>query len=90
MPLAGPSSNPSTQEVLYLKNPALSSSSRPPAEEDFNGALYSAKAFGIATLFVTVGAVTTVMGIKAAMGVRDVRSPLTPFTLYRAEHDFVT
>lgn len=42
-------------------------------EDDFNGALYTAKAFGIATMIVTTGAVTTVWGIKLAMGVQDVR-----------------
>lgn len=46
---------------------------REEASEDFNAALYGAKAFGIATLFVSVGAVTTIWGLKTILGVRDVR-----------------
>ncbi|KAH9830098.1 uncharacterized protein C8Q71DRAFT_799483 [Rhodofomes roseus] len=38
------------------------------ADDDFNGALYSAKAFGIATLFVGAGAVITVWGVQQLLG----------------------
>ncbi|KAJ8076412.1 hypothetical protein PM082_000835 [Marasmius tenuissimus] len=43
----------------------------PPQQLDFNPALLTAKAFGIATLAVTVGAVTLVWGVKSAMGVEN-------------------
>jgi hypothetical protein len=42
-------------------------------ELDFNPALYTVKAFGIATFAVTVGAVGLVLGVKNAMGIDDVR-----------------
>lgn len=42
------------------------------AEDNFNGALYCAKAFGIATVLVSVGAGATVWGVKSALGVRNV------------------
>ncbi|KAH8089903.1 hypothetical protein BXZ70DRAFT_1041920 [Cristinia sonorae] len=42
-------------------------------DDRFNGAFYSVKAFGIATAMVTVGAVTTVWGVKLAMGVQDTK-----------------
>ncbi|EED78505.1 predicted protein [Postia placenta Mad-698-R] len=41
------------------------------AEDNFNGALYCAKAFGIATVLVSVGAGATVWGVKSALGVRN-------------------
>ncbi|KZT66604.1 hypothetical protein DAEQUDRAFT_674700 [Daedalea quercina L-15889] len=41
------------------------------ADDNFNGALYSAKAFGIATLLVGAGAVTTVWGVQQALGVEN-------------------
>lgn len=40
-------------------------------EDDFNFALYGAKAFGYATLIVTASAAVTVWGVKTYMGVRD-------------------
>ncbi|CAL1708414.1 unnamed protein product [Somion occarium] len=43
----------------------------PSAEDGFNAALYTAKAFGLATLLVTVGATTAIIGVKSSMGVRD-------------------
>lgn len=44
-------------------------------EDDFNPALLTAKAFGIATLLVVTGATAAVLGVKRALGVRDVCSP---------------
>lgn len=45
----------------------------PEAADDFNGALYSLKAFGYATLIVMAGGLTTVWGVKQYMGVDNVR-----------------
>jgi hypothetical protein len=43
-------------------------------EEDgsFNGALYSLKAFGIATALVVAGATASVWGVKTYLGAKDV------------------
>ena len=41
---------------------------------DFNGALYTAKAFGIATLLVGVGVASASWGVQAWLGVHNVRS----------------
>ncbi|KDQ53717.1 hypothetical protein JAAARDRAFT_136552, partial [Jaapia argillacea MUCL 33604] len=41
------------------------------ASDDFNGALYCLKAFGIATAAVSVGAASTIWGVKSYLGVRD-------------------
>ncbi|TCD71026.1 hypothetical protein EIP91_000525 [Steccherinum ochraceum] len=49
-------------------NPAVAN-----PDADFNGALYSMKAFGIATMIVSAGAVTTVLGVKVALGVQDTK-----------------
>ena len=43
------------------------------AGDDFNSALYTAKAFGLATLLVGAGAVMTVWGVKTVLDVQDVR-----------------
>ena len=55
----------------------LQSSSEPPSgvvkEYSFNGALYSLKAFGIATALVVGGGAASVWGVKTYLGVRDVR-----------------
>ncbi|EKM56315.1 uncharacterized protein PHACADRAFT_91562 [Phanerochaete carnosa HHB-10118-sp] len=40
-------------------------------EDDFNFALYGAKAFGYATAIVTAGAAVSVWGVKTFMGVKD-------------------
>lgn len=40
----------------------------------FNGALYSAKAFGIATTLVTVGAFVGIWAVQASLGVQTVRA----------------
>ena len=39
----------------------------------FNSAFYSAKAFGIATTFVTIGAFVGVWAVRASLGVQNVR-----------------
>ena len=44
-------------------------------EEDFNGALHCAKAFGIATFLVGAGAAVGVYGVKRYTGVQSVRAP---------------
>lgn len=47
--------------------------------DDFNGALYTVKAFGYATAMVMAGALATVWGVKSHMGVQDVRIlPIQP------------
>lgn len=43
------------------------------AGASFNGALYSAKAFGIATTFVTIGAFVGVWAVQTSLGVQNVR-----------------
>ncbi|KZT07910.1 uncharacterized protein LAESUDRAFT_697949 [Laetiporus sulphureus 93-53] len=58
-----PSSVPSSADTAKLETEA--------AGDYFNGVLYSAKAFVIATTLVGVGAVATVWGVKTALGVRD-------------------
>ena len=51
-----------------------SSSKVPPQSKDgFNAPLYTGAAFGIATLIVAVCASVTVWGVKATLGVKDVR-----------------
>ena len=46
---------------------------RVPREDSFNGALYSLKAFGIATTLVIAGSAASVWGMKVYLGVKDVR-----------------
>ncbi|KAL0950350.1 hypothetical protein HGRIS_010318 [Hohenbuehelia grisea] len=41
-----------------------------PAEDNFNGALHSLKAFGLATVMVTFTAAATVAGVRSWMGVQ--------------------
>ncbi|KAJ8472765.1 hypothetical protein ONZ45_g16542 [Pleurotus djamor] len=70
---ASASAVPSSSTIPIAKpveTSVSSTASPPPAEDDFNGALYSAKAFGIATLMVCTGAVATVVGVKAWLGVK--------------------
>ncbi len=62
-------------------------------EDGFNGALYSLKAFSIATALVVTGGAATVWGVKTYLGVRDVRKknpilripPLLTLTRARAD-----
>ncbi|KAF4604336.1 hypothetical protein EYR40_001515 [Pleurotus pulmonarius] len=65
----------STSRVTAAEAPAMPS--RPIIQQtqsvkvdDFNGALHSAKAFGLATLLVTTSATATIYGIKTWMGVQ--------------------
>lgn len=50
--------------------------------DGFNAPLYTAKAFGIATLIVAVCASTVVWGVKIGMGVKDVRSSSLIYFLF--------
>ncbi|KAH9167296.1 hypothetical protein EDB89DRAFT_2125741, partial [Lactarius sanguifluus] len=45
--------------------------SRVAQEDGFNGALYSLKAFSVATAFVVAGGAASVWGVKTYLGVRD-------------------
>lgn len=49
---------------------------RVPREDRFNGALYSLKAFSIATTLVIAGSAASVWGVKVYLGVKDVRERL--------------
>ncbi|KAH9848974.1 hypothetical protein C2E23DRAFT_403601 [Lenzites betulinus] len=66
MPIINPNATflPSSQSSL----PSAASGASA-AEDGFNGALHCAKAFGIATLLVGVGATTTIWGVRTYMGV---------------------
>jgi hypothetical protein len=44
-----------------------------PVDPGFSGALYWARAFGIATAFVTVGAFIGVWAVRTSLGVQNVR-----------------
>jgi hypothetical protein len=46
--------------------------SRVEKDGSFNGALYSFKAFSIATAFVIAGAAASVLSVKTYLGVKDV------------------
>ncbi|KAJ3005074.1 hypothetical protein NUW54_g4506 [Trametes sanguinea] len=67
VPIANPTSTSLPPSQSSTASTASSSSSKP--EDNFNGALHCAKAFGIATVLVGVGAMTTVWGIRHYMGV---------------------
>jgi hypothetical protein len=63
------------QPIQHEPLPSIEQSTRPEqveATDDFNGALYSMKAFGYATFLVMTGALTTVWGVKSYMGVENV------------------
>ncbi|CDO72835.1 hypothetical protein BN946_scf185002.g20 [Trametes cinnabarina] len=67
VPIANPTSTflpPSQSHV-----PGSTSAGTTHQEDNFNGALHCAKAFGIATLLVGVGATTTVWGVRRYLGV---------------------
>ena len=49
----------------------------------FNGALYSAKAFGIATIFVTIGAFVGVWVVQNSLGVQNVRQTVAFVAFHR-------
>jgi len=50
---------------------SLEDTSRIPREDSFNGALYSLKAFSIATTLVIAGGAASVWGVKVYLGVKD-------------------
>ncbi|KAI0777813.1 hypothetical protein BD413DRAFT_519828 [Trametes elegans] len=68
MPIANPSATSLPPSQSYLPS-SSSTSGAVRVEDNFNGALHCAKAFGIATLLVGVGATTTVWGVRTYMGV---------------------
>ncbi|KAI0784063.1 hypothetical protein C8Q75DRAFT_781180 [Abortiporus biennis] len=70
--IASSSSTPSAASPISTAKTSGASVS-PNEEDDFNYALYSAKAFGIATLLVSVGAMATVGVVQYTMGVKDAR-----------------
>jgi len=68
-------------QIAIASSPAITD-----ASDGFNGALYSAKAFGIATLCVGAGAVTMVWGVQQALGVENTQEfahRMRSFILYR-------
>ncbi|KAI0047731.1 hypothetical protein FA95DRAFT_1518689 [Auriscalpium vulgare] len=54
-----------------LSETRAGSSAVPSQQDDFNGALYTLKAFSIATAAVTFGGATLILGVKAYLGVKD-------------------
>ena len=71
IPIANPNATSLPPSQSSLPN-ASSAASTAKSGDDFNGALHCAKAFGIATLLVGVGATTTIWGVKRYMGVETV------------------
>ncbi|KAI0363434.1 hypothetical protein BV20DRAFT_1058057 [Pilatotrama ljubarskyi] len=67
--MANPNSTSMWSSGSQLPPPSTSRATSAKAEDSFNGALHCAKAFGIATCIVGVGAVSTVWGIRTYMGV---------------------
>jgi hypothetical protein len=65
-PHAAVSSQPPTPSGCLPRNTSR-------REDNFNGALYSLKAFSIATALVVVGAAASLWGVKTYLGVKDVR-----------------
>jgi hypothetical protein len=51
-------------------------------EDGFNGVSYSLKAFGIASALVIAGGAASVWGVKAYLGVKDVREYIYIFIFY--------
>ncbi|EJF58149.1 hypothetical protein DICSQDRAFT_173240 [Dichomitus squalens LYAD-421 SS1] len=73
IPMANPTTKPpvfSIRDPVPSTSTSASSSMAAKAEDNFNGALHSAKAFGIATLMVGAGAAATVYGVRQYMGVQ--------------------
>ena len=52
------------------------------ADTGFNGAFYSAKTFGIATIFVTMGAFVGVWVVQTSLGVQNVRNAFSDYGIY--------
>lgn len=74
IPRAGPTTTapaaaPCVESTLTPRIPKAET----PSDPGFNCALYSAKAFGIATAFVTMGAFVGVWAIQTSLGVQNVR-----------------
>ncbi|KAI8971316.1 hypothetical protein BD414DRAFT_500920 [Trametes punicea] len=67
VPIVNSNSTPLPPSQLRMSQSASRGTAEP--EDNFNGALHCAKAFGIATLLVGVGATATVWGIRRYMGV---------------------
>ncbi|KAF5358821.1 hypothetical protein D9758_008566 [Tetrapyrgos nigripes] len=70
--------SPTLASTFATRNAGLSSSTsvgNPQGSNDleFSPMLYTLKAFGIATLFVTAGAMTAFWGVKSYLGVHDTR-----------------
>ena len=69
---------PSTKAGALFRGPS-EAASRVSKEDGFNGALYSLKAFSIATALVIAGGAASVWGVKAYLGIKDVRNYLYSF-----------
>ncbi|KAI0360248.1 hypothetical protein OH77DRAFT_1418120 [Trametes cingulata] len=67
--MANPNSTSMWSSGSPLPPPSVSKAPSTKVEDNFNGALHCAKAFGIATFIVGVGAMSTVWGIRSYMGV---------------------
>ena len=61
---------------------ASSSVSRVEKDSGFNGALYSLKAFGIATALVVAGGAASVWGVKTYLGAKNVSGTCICFISY--------
>lgn len=78
-PRAAPALTPASTEATHsveATSPLQRSSGAPECianEDSFNGALYSLKAFSIATALVVASGAAGVWGVKTYLGVRDVR-----------------
>ena len=71
-PRAGPTTAvPAAARVEPIQVPKPSKAEIP-SDSDFNGAFYSAKAFGIATALVTMGAFIGVWAVQVSLGVQNV------------------
>jgi len=57
---------------------------RPMPNDEFNAPLYTAKAFGIATLIVSVCASAAVWSVKTGLDIKDVRANATPLAIMNA------
>lgn len=68
-----PGSGSASSLLVRAKDLQLDEKTVLPDDDGFNAPLYTAKAFGIATLIVAVCATTAVWGVKTSMGVKDVR-----------------
>jgi hypothetical protein len=73
--------------VSFREAPEVSESSRELREDGFNGVSYSLKAFGIASALVVAGGAASVWGVKAYLGVKDVREYIYIF-IYLFSHPF--